>query len=447
MKSPSRPRRSTQAKSVETESSAKIQNYEAILATNDEFTEDEEVSDKEEANEAQTTKYILDGVEYDTYRELADAKQKRNEARLKELGLWHAASALKQEAKAAKAVSGASQRGIKRKKVESIEPVVMRKSSRLSGNKTQLVSLDYFVTDWNRNNSTVVQQEGEGDEKDEVGEEKETFFKGRVNDGSELTLEAAIDLNDAKWIRDNSLQQAEELFQDIKAHDGSQKEESPTKTSHQTTKKKTVSPTSVVSMKEDASSVAEVASMVNNLSIDNEEWVAKVTPDRIYSVTVHPNESKLVCCAGDKQGYVGLWSVDAVSTEDNDNNHGVSLFRPHSRPICCLEWLNNDNMVTASYDGSVRRLNVEKGVFEEIFATYDDSDTTYSADLGYGMDQGYRYWTQSVTIDPRYNGMSNPGLFVSTSFGEIFHADLRNPKKERITFHETVSDKKVNSVR
>jgi hypothetical protein len=151
---------------------------------------------------------------------------------------------------------------------------------------------------------------------------------------------------------------------------------------------------------------------------------------------------------------VGLWDVDGVSSNNSsssgtskDNAGIVSLFRVHSRPICCLEWLNNENMVTSSYDGSIRRLNVETGTFEEIFATYDDSDTTYPKDLGYDLDQGYRYWTQDVTVDHRYKGSSNPCLFVSTSVGDVFHVDLRVSEKQKITFYETVSEKKINTVR
>ena len=198
----------------------------------------------------------------------------------------------------------------------------------------------------------------------------------------------------------------------------------------------------------------ELTEKVENLSIDKEEWVCKVTPDRIYSVATHPSESKLICCAGDKQGYVGLWDVDGVSSNNSgnsgkseDNTGIVSLFHVHSRPICCMEWLNSEHMVTSAYDGSVRRLNVETGIFEEIFATYDDSDTTYLEDLGYGIDQGYRFWTQQVTVDHRYKGSSNPCLFVSTSVGDIFHVDLRLSNKEKITFYETVSEKKINTVR
>eukprot|EP00536_Pseudo-nitzschia_multiseries_P016728 jgi/Psemu1/222372/e_gw1.1212.11.1 len=302
-----------------------------------------------------------------------------------------------------------------------------------------------YVNDWHRDNTaTIVTKEGvgrdgDGDGDGEKSEEdiQETFFKGRVNDGSTLSLKEAIELNEPKWIHDDSEEIAKRLLNELTLYNGSKREE----------KSVMDSPTSVVSSLWET----ELAERVEALSIDKEEWVCKVTPDRIYSVVTHPSESKLICCAGDKQGYIGLWDVDKFSGQgdggkDAENNGVVSLFRVHSRPICCLEWLNNEHMVTASYDGSVRRLNAETGTFEEIFATYDDSDSTYLEDLGYGLDQGYRYWTQSVTVDHRCKGASNPCLFVTTSMGDVFHVDLRVSNKEKITFHERVSEKKINNV-
>jgi WD40 repeat protein len=182
--------------------------------------------------------------------------------------------------------------------------------------------------------------------------------------------------------------------------------------------------------------------MIQDLSIDKEEWVAKVTPDRIYSVASHPSESKMIACAGDKQGYVGLWDVDTVSSE---SNNGVHLFRVHSSPVCCLEWVTSDTMVSASYDGTVRKLNVETGTFQQIFATYDDN-SYYAEELGYGLDQGYRYWLQYVMTDPRYQG-SSPSLFMSTSAGTAMHVDLRASETQGITFNEKLSEKKINSLR
>lgn len=396
-----------------------------------------------------TKTYVLDDVEYDSYADFVAAKRQRNEERLKALGFLDGSATkflTEQSKRGAASSATVTQRGIKRVKTAApLRTEDIRKSSRLSGSKTQLISLDYYVNDWNRDNSAIVREPGDGGD-DDVHEEEavDKFFKDRVNDGSDLSLEQAIEMNGPKWNRDNSLPQAQALMKDLLAQGSGMK-------ARGSPKKKTRSPTSVIAADnlEHAPTTKELKSKIDNLAIDKEEWVAKVTPDRIYYVTTHPSESKLVCCAGDKQGYVGLWDVDVPSTDDSgvSNNHGVTLFRPHSRPISCLQWLNNDNLISASYDGSVRRLNVEKGVFEEVFATYDDSDSTYLEDLGYGLDQGYRFWTQYATVDPRSFGMSNPCLFLSTSVGDVFHVDLRSSRKGMITFHESVSEKKVNSVR
>ena len=39
------------------------------------------------------------------------------------------------------------------------------------------------------------------------------------------------------------------------------------------------------------------------------EQVAKVVPQRIFSIAVHPTEGKVLAFAGDKWGRVGLWDV------------------------------------------------------------------------------------------------------------------------------------------
>ena len=46
------------------------------------------------------------------------------------------------------------------------------------------------------------------------------------------------------------------------------------------------------------------------LSVADDD-MAKLVPDRIYSMEVHPSPTKLLVAAGDKWGRVGLWDVDA----------------------------------------------------------------------------------------------------------------------------------------
>jgi hypothetical protein len=397
----------------------------------EEDDDNDDATDQEENDQV----YLLDGVEYPTYQEMVNAKRKRNQEVLQGLGFLDNAIFKKQQQQATRKM--ASARGIKKQKIDTAPVLRSRKSSRLTGKKTSLVALDYYVNDWTRNTSFIKVEEGvdgKGGDDESIAPEIPTNYKGRVNDGSDLTLEEAIALNDPKWIKEDTVESSTHFQTELLANNLNTKP-SPSPTT-------TTSPASVLTDHWRKG----LMSMVEDLSIDKEEWVAKVTPDRIYSVTTHPSESKLIACAGDKQGYVGLWDVDAKDGNNNRNN-GVHLFRVHSSPVCCLEWASNDSMISASYDGTVRRLNVETGVFEEIFATYDDSDSYYAEELGYGLDEGSRFWLQHVTVDPRYKGSSNPCLFLSTSAGSALHMDLRVADKQRITFHEKLSEKKINTLR
>jgi hypothetical protein len=375
----------------------------------------------------QVEAYVFDGVSYPTYQEMVDAKRKRNEGILQGLGFLDTGGAPRLESNR----KTATQRGIKRQKVKT-EPLPRRKSNRLSTDKANLVALDYYVNDWNRNNS-IIKVEGDDtavDAKDSEPQKVE-YHKGRLNEGDDLKVKDAIEMMNEKWIKDDSVELAERFIQktlmdlrDEKLDMSSPKGKSPT----------------VVTV---ASLDTDLTSKVENLSIDKEEWVAKVTPDRIYSVGAHPSEDKLIACAGDKLGYIGLWDVDAPT---DDNRNGVHLFRVHSGPVCGMQWATPDSMISASYDGTIRRLNVETGTFEEIFASYDDSNTYHAEELGFGLDEGRRFWHQHVSLDHRFAG-PNPCLFLATSVGKALHLDLRVADRQRITFNEQLSEKKINTLR
>merc|ERR1711865_741352 len=72
--------------------------------------------------------------------------------------------------------------------------------------------------DWNRDNTaTIVSQEGEiGEDAEDNKDQREEFFNGRVNDGTDLSLKDAIELNDPKWIHDDSIMIAESIFKGLK---------------------------------------------------------------------------------------------------------------------------------------------------------------------------------------------------------------------------------------
>ena len=62
--------------------------------------------------------------------------------------------------------------------------------------------------------------------------------------------------------------------------------------------------------------------------------MAKVTPNRIFSLTVHPTESKLLIAAGEKWGGVGIWDANDYTSE----THGVHLFSV--RYVSILQFVN-----------------------------------------------------------------------------------------------------------
>lgn len=101
--------------------------------------------------------------------------------------------------------------------------------------------------------------------------------------------------------------------------------------------------------------------------------VVKVTKERIYSLDFHPCPSKLLIAAGDKRGGVGIWDIDAGPGADN------LLYRTiHCSPIKSVVFPSNmtssNVLYSASYDGSIRRLDLTKDTFEEVYVTNQDDD-------------------------------------------------------------------------
>ena len=80
---------------------------------------------------------------------------------------------------------------------------------------------------------------------------------------------------------------------------------------------------------------SSLESRVRKLNI-TDELVAKVVPDRIFSLSLHPGSAaRPVCAVGGKHGHVGVWDVMARDPRFRD---GVHAFQPHVRPINTLTW-------------------------------------------------------------------------------------------------------------
>ncbi|PSK46570.1 hypothetical protein B9Z65_5538 [Elsinoe australis] len=105
----------------------------------------------------------------------------------------------------------------------------------------------------------------------------------------------------------------------------------------------------------------------------------KITPERIYSMGFHPTSDKALVFAGDKLGNLGLFdgsqSIADVKAEDDDEDADpaeiqVSSFKIHTRTISAFQFHPTDPtaLFSASYDSSIRKLDLNKGVAVEVWA-------------------------------------------------------------------------------
>jgi WD40 repeat protein len=377
--------------------------------------------DDEEATPVKK-RYMFDGVEFTTYQAMVDAKRKRNHDVLVKSGLIEAATVLKSSSK------NTAKRNKRAPKGDtSTKSAPQRKSSRLAG-----VQSDGLYVEDERNGKFAVAGTSNTSSLYPTAASsippKEVFFQNRINDGSDLSIRQAVELNEAKWVEEDSVEKAETFVKEVLV---------PLPISKQFGKG---SPKSVV-----VSWEKTLGGKIAALSVDNDNCVAKLTPNRIYSIAAHPSIDRPIVCAGDKDGVVGVWDVDAPQREGEREAHDVHKFRVHNYPVCCVHWTKDNGIISASYDGTVRKLDVTSGVFHEIFATYD-GDSKYAEDLGYGLEdvaKGSSFWIQSLTLDHRTDPDSC--FFLSTSVGTAIHVDLRVGHR-KVTFQETLSDKKINSL-
>jgi WD repeat-containing protein 76 len=138
----------------------------------------------------------------------------------------------------------------------------------------------------------------------------------------------------------------------------------------------------------------------------------KITPERIYSMSFHPTEAKPLVFAGDKLGNIGI--VDAsqkgpqLKDEDDDDNDEamlekkikressrndnpgdtdssqsddeddpdphITILKPHQRTISAMHTHPSQpqTLFTASYDSSIRGLDLEKSKSTDLYALDDE---------------------------------------------------------------------------
>ena len=140
----------------------------------------------------------------------------------------------------------------------------------------------------------------------------------------------------------------------------------------------------------------------------------KITPERIYSMSFHPTTTKPLVFAGDKLGNLGI--VDGsqkgprqlkeeddtkpkrerkitvkegnpvvLDLEDSDDDADepdpvITTFKPHTRTISAMHTHPSkpESLYTASYDSSIRAIDLQKQVATEIYGPGPEDDEPIS---------------------------------------------------------------------
>ncbi len=110
----------------------------------------------------------------------------------------------------------------------------------------------------------------------------------------------------------------------------------------------------------------------------------KITPERIYAMGLHPTTEKPLVFAGDKLGNLGICDASQkapeVKVEDDEDADGegptITTLKPHTRTIHTFQFSPHDSnaLFSASYDSSVRKLDLAKGTAIEVYGPKDKNE-------------------------------------------------------------------------
>lgn len=141
----------------------------------------------------------------------------------------------------------------------------------------------------------------------------------------------------------------------------------------------------------------------------------------------HPTEDKPLIFAGDKVGNVGIFDASQAADHDDEDdadaqNPAITAYSIHSKTVTSLVFpADGNSLYSSSYDSSIRKLDLQKGVAVEAYAP-----ESLHIDLA----------ISSISIPP-----TDPNLlFFSTLEGSLGRHDMRTPKD---TEHWQLSEKKI----
>ncbi|KAK8085772.1 hypothetical protein PG997_007043 [Apiospora hydei] len=109
----------------------------------------------------------------------------------------------------------------------------------------------------------------------------------------------------------------------------------------------------------------------------------KLTTERIYAMAFHPIKEKPLIFAGDKKGIVGVFdaSQEKPNYDDDDEDADiplpkVSAFEMHTATISSIitPLCDHNSVISASYDSTIRCLDLPTQVSSQLWQPADDSD-------------------------------------------------------------------------
>ncbi|EGV60691.1 hypothetical protein PSN45_001535 [Yamadazyma tenuis] len=153
----------------------------------------------------------------------------------------------------------------------------------------------------------------------------------------------------------------------------------------------------------------------------------KITHQRITSLNFHPSTTGRVIAGGDTNGNVGIWAVDASGDDPT-----ISIVKPHGKSVSKILAPFNapSQFLTASYDGSVRRMDLNKLESTEVAYLNDPYE---SSDYPLGV--------SDINVC-----MDNPSiLYMTTLSGNFYQHDLRTKFKLNGKQLLRLHDKKIGS--
>lgn len=149
-------------------------------------------------------------------------------------------------------------------------------------------------------------------------------------------------------------------------------------------------------------------------------------------MTFHPSETKPLIFAGDKMGHLGIFDASQEKPEVNDEDEDddpdpvLTTLKPHTRTICSMmvHPSKPTHLYTASYDSSIREMDLEKTTSTEKYAP---ESTTHDEAIS-GVDM--------AADDPNT-------LYFTTLNGGFGRYDMRSPMSEKSVSEWQLSEKKI----